>query len=455
VVPTAGPGSFEPELVPTPDPTHAATHAALERERARHQALAALGLDSLHGEEGRAAIVSRTLDAVRRLLPCDHVALLSVEADALEVLVATDPRGAGHRLPRAGSLADLAVREGGPTRSDDLRADPRLAVDARVLGAQLLAGWTVPMVVGDEVRVLSCVTTSPWEERVESEAFLQAAANLLVADDARRAAATAARTSEAALRDALDRERRATEELREVGEFKNALLAAVSHELRTPLTSVIGFAELLQRHDGDLVADRRQHVLTGLVRNARRLERLLGDLLDLDRLDRSVVEPVRRPTPVHELVARVLQRLDATDRRIHLDLPHVVATIDGPKVERIVENLLVNAVKHTALGSSIWVRVEPAADGLTLVVEDDGPGVPDALRESIFDAFVRGDGPHRSHSPGTGIGLSLVARFAALHGGRAWVDDRAGGGASFRVWLPDGPAERATGDLAHRNDAGR
>jgi signal transduction histidine kinase len=448
VVPRAGPESSDRGL----DPAHEDALDALRRERARHQALATLGLASLHGEEDRNAVVNQVLDAVRRLLPCDHVAVVAVDGDELEVDAATDPRGVGHRFPRAGSLVDLALREGGPTRSDDLRADPRLAVSGLVLGAQLLAGWTVPMVVEGSVQALSCVATEPWKERVESEAFLQAAANLLVADAARRTAAAAARTSEAALRDALERERRATEELREVGEFKNALLAAVSHELRTPLTSVIGFAELLQRHDEDLAADRRQHVLTGLARNARRLERLLGDLLDLDRLDRSVVEPVRRPTRIHELVARVLQRLDAADRRIHLDLPDLVATIDGPKVERIVENLLVNAVKHTGSGASIWVRVEPVADGIILVVEDDGPGIPDGTKASIFDAFVRGDGPHRSHSPGTGIGLSLVARFAALHGGRAWVVDRPGGGASFRVALPDGPPERATGDLARRPD---
>jgi PAS domain S-box-containing protein len=255
--------------------------------------------------------------------------------------------------------------------------------------------------------------------------------------------------TEEALRRALEREQLATEELRQLGELKNALLAAVSHELRTPLTAVVGFAELLQRHDHDLPAERRRHLLARLNRNARRLERLLGDLLDLDRLDRSVVEPVRRPTDVSELIGRVVSRLDASDRTIHLELAPLVVPIDGPKMERIVENLLVNAVKHTHAGSSVWVRTDVTGDELLLVVEDDGPGVDDELKPTVFDAFVRGGASHRDHSPGTGIGLSLVARFAELHGGRAWVVDREGGGASFRVVIPLGPAEQEA-DLARR-----
>jgi two-component system, OmpR family, sensor histidine kinase MtrB len=76
--------------------------------------------------------------------------------------------------------------------------------------------------------------------------------------------------------------------------------------------------------------------------------------------------------------------------------------------------------------------------------------VADELKPMIFDAFVQGEGPHRTHSPGTGIGLSLVARFAELHGGSASVADRPGGGARFQVYLPDGPPEAGEGDLAHR-----
>jgi signal transduction histidine kinase len=108
--------------------------------------------------------------------------------------------------------------------------------------------------------------------------------------------------------------------------------------------------------------------------------------------------------------------------------------VDAPKVERMLENLLSNAARHTPPDSHIWVSVTSEDGGAMLVVEDDGPGVPDDMKEAIFEAFQRGR--DAAELPGTGIGLSLVARFAELHGGRVWVEDRPGGGASFRIFLP-------------------
>ena len=131
------------------------------------------------------------------------------------------------------------------------------------------------------------------------------------------------------------------------------------------------------------------------------------------------------------------------ERSVELDLEPVIASIDAAKVERIVENLLVNATRHTAPSASLWVRVRPGPGGVLLVVEDDGPGVPEEMREAIFEPFRQVPGAAHP-SPGVGIGLSLVARFAELHGGRAWVEEREGGGASFQVVLPDsGPGDEA------------
>jgi two-component system, OmpR family, sensor histidine kinase MtrB len=114
-------------------------------------------------------------------------------------------------------------------------------------------------------------------------------------------------------------------------------------------------------------------------------------------------------------------------------------------VERIVENLVVNAARHTEAGTAIWVRVEPRPDGVLLVVEDEGPGVPAQLREQIFQPFHQGRNV-ADHAPGSGIGLALVAQFASLHDGRAWIEDRPGGGASFRVFLPGIQRPVPTGD---------
>jgi signal transduction histidine kinase len=103
-------------------------------------------------------------------------------------------------------------------------------------------------------------------------------------------------------------------------------------------------------------------------------------------------------------------------------------------IERVVDNLLVNASKHTPAHAAIRVRLRAVGNGAEIVVEDDGPGVPLELRDALFRPFERGPSAN-PQSPGVGLGLSLVARFAELHGGRAWVDDGPGGGAAFHVLL--------------------
>jgi signal transduction histidine kinase len=169
--------------------------------------------------------------------------------------------------------------------------------------------------------------------------------------------------------------------------------------------------------------------------NARKLSRLLSDLLDLDRLAQGIIEPRRAPTDVAELVRHAVADTGVTESRIvHVDADPLVVDIDAAKVERIVENLLVNALRHSD-GAELWVRVRPEAEGVLVVVEDDGAGVPEALRAGIFEPFRQGTDV-KSHAPGVGVGLTIVSNFAQLHGGRAWVEERAGGGASFRVYLP-------------------
>jgi signal transduction histidine kinase len=230
---------------------------------------------------------------------------------------------------------------------------------------------------------------------------------------------------------------RMADQLRALDEMKNAILTAVSHELRTPLTVVLGLARTLHDREGVLSVPQRLDILRRLTASGEKLERLLSDLLDLDRLGRGIIEPRRVPTDVGDLVRRIVESSQmAGDRPVEFDGVSAMASIDAPKVERIIENLLVNAAKHTPPGSRVVVRVKAESGGIHIAVDDSGPGVPAHLREDIFQPFRQG--PQQSpHSPGVGIGLSLVARFAELHGGRAWVEPRPGGGSSFRVFLAD------------------
>jgi PAS domain S-box-containing protein len=242
---------------------------------------------------------------------------------------------------------------------------------------------------------------------------------------------------------ALEREREVAQELRALDKMKNTFLDAVSHELRTPLAAIVGIGITLEHKADSLSRQDRNDLYVRLVVNARKLNRLLDDLLDLDRLTHGIVAPKRRRTDVAALARRIADDWALlSDRQPQVVAEPVTVSLDPAKVERIVENLLGNAARHTPPESPVWVRVERPADGegVLIAVEDAGAGVPEELRDSVFEPFRQGpDAP--AHAPGFGIGLTLVARFAELHGGRAWVEDRPGGGSSFRVLIPDAPEE--------------
>jgi PAS domain S-box-containing protein len=253
---------------------------------------------------------------------------------------------------------------------------------------------------------------------------------------------TEQKRAEQELAQALDLERKAVERLREADDMKNTFLTAVSHDLRTPLSAILGSAITLESADelGIPEEDRRQ-LIRSLSKKARRLTAMVNDLLDIDRLTRGQVQPRREMVDLGALIGRTAAESDVLEERtVHVQAEPIEAWIDESMVVRIVENLLVNAAKHTPPTSSIWVGASRVPDGVVLRVEDDGPGVAEGERSRLFEPFERGE--RSAPSPGLGVGLSLVARFAEAHGGRAWVEDRAGGGASFRVLFPD-PATRS------------
>jgi signal transduction histidine kinase/putative methionine-R-sulfoxide reductase with GAF domain len=259
---------------------------------------------------------------------------------------------------------------------------------------------------------------------------------LMVDITERKAAERALRASERKYSDAFKREREAAQRLRMLDEMKNTFLEAVSHDLRTPLTSILGSALTLERSKLDLPAEDALDMVGRIAANARKLERLLSDLLDLDRLQRGIVSPKRRATDLEDFVLRAVAEMDTQGRRIELDIQPGSVQIDQAKTERILENLLSNSLRHTPEDAKIWVRARPQNDGVLFIVEDDGPGVPAELHEAIFEPFRQAPGSSSVHAPGVGIGLSLVRRFAELHGGNAWAEEREGGGASFHVFLP-------------------
>jgi PAS domain S-box-containing protein len=253
---------------------------------------------------------------------------------------------------------------------------------------------------------------------------------------------TASKEANEDLARALDLERQATEEMRRADEIKTTFLTAVSHDIRTPLSAILGNALTLEEGDRLGITDEERKQLThSLAAKARRLNTIVTDLLDTERLARGVIEPKLQEIAVGRLISLLVWDSESmAGRQVHVDTRSVSAWIDPQMISRIVENLLMNAARHTPPECQVWVKVLPAGDDVLIAVEDDGPGVPEEHRASVFRPFEHG--PMTSeHNPGVGIGLSLVARFAELHGGTAWVEEREGGGASFRVRIPRGDPE--------------
>ncbi len=206
--------------------------------------------------------------------------------------------------------------------------------------------------------------------------------------------------------------------------------ADVSHELRTPLTTMLNSMQVIQNRESTLPVDLREPVGL-LAEDLARFRHLVTDLLEIARyeagdelvLDRVVVADLVRRTADGEAGRPVTQVAD--------DVADAVLRVDKRRLDRVVANLVRNAEDHG--GGCVAVRVERGEGTIRVLVDDAGPGVPPELRERVFDRFTRGSG---TTAAGVGLGLSIVMRHVALHGGRVHAQERPGGGARFVVELP-------------------
>jgi two-component system, OmpR family, sensor kinase len=209
-------------------------------------------------------------------------------------------------------------------------------------------------------------------------------------------------------------------------------VADASHELRTPLTSILANLELLE---SELGGERREMAESAL-RSSRRMRRLVGDLLLLARADAGREVPA---VPVDMSAVAREATLEAgalsSDHPLSLDLPgHVTVNGVEDDLHRLAGNLIENALLHTPPGTPVTVSVRRDGDSAVLEVADRGPGVPEPLRERVFERFASGAGD--ASSRGSGLGLAIVKAVADAHGGRVELSEADGGGARFRVTLP-------------------
>jgi signal transduction histidine kinase len=236
----------------------------------------------------------------------------------------------------------------------------------------------------------------------------------------------------------LEQQQEAVARLEALDELKTTFLGVASHELRTPATAISGLASLLASRWDALREEDRRAFATRIATNADALNALVQDLLDFARLERGDLRLALAPVDLDITVERVLARLDSvwgSHSVLRSVEPGVQVLGDVNAIERILTNLVSNAVKFSPADADVQVLVESRDGRARLVVDDSGPGVPPEEREKIFVRFFRGTGDEVVRTRGVGIGLSVVQDFVAQMGGSVHVEDSPAGGARFVVEL--------------------
>jgi two-component system sensor histidine kinase KdpD len=240
----------------------------------------------------------------------------------------------------------------------------------------------------------------------------------------------------------LRREGLQIELLRRTDALRSALLSSVSHDLRTPLASIKAAASSLLQEDVQWSEEERRSFAAAIVRESDRLNRLVGNLLDMSRIEGGALKPEKEWYPFDELVHDVLDHLQGLlqERRVDTfipdDLPPV--ELDYLQMDQVLTNLIENAVRYTPSRSPIEIRVEVRDQHLWVSIADYGPGIPPGDLERIFDKFYRVLSTKRrgTSTMGTGLGLAVCRGLVEAHGGRIWAENRAEGGAIFYFTLP-------------------
>jgi two-component system sensor histidine kinase KdpD len=226
--------------------------------------------------------------------------------------------------------------------------------------------------------------------------------------------------------------------LRRTDELKSALLGAVSHDLRTPLASIVASAGSLRQTDVRWTPAERESFLSDIENEARRLSRIVSNLLDLSRMESGTLHPERSWYDVAALIDDVVGRLrpltqdHPVDVRVPEDLPPV--SLDYVEIDQVLSNLLENAARHTPPGTAIVVSAVIQGPEVIVEVSDDGPGVPEDALDRVFEPFFRGSSGGAPR--GTGLGLAVARGLVEAHGGHISVRNRPEGGAVFRFTLP-------------------
>jgi signal transduction histidine kinase len=310
------------------------------------------------------------------------------------------------------------------------------------LGAVLLSGW-VMFHMGDDVKILAVTAGSALTAIVAALLVAKSIADAL--DRVRGASLELARgdlqarapaDGPAEVRDLAVSFNEMGENLRRLFDSRRELVAWASHDLRTPLANMQAMLEALE----DGLAQPEEYV-PALREQVHALSQLVDDLFELSRIDAGALTLELRSLPVAPVVSSSLRGIEAEARLRHVRLAsevdeRVTARFAPDKVERVLVNLLANALRHTPSDGAVAVRVVPLPDEVRFAVEDTGDGLDAEARERMFERFWRGDRARTTR--GAGLGLAIARGLVEAHGGRIWAEDGEDGGARICFTLPAG-----------------
>lgn len=327
-------------------------------------------------------------------------------------------------------VSALAADERTTTSSDDVMEDPRLEAGegtARPIDQVergIRAVLATPLEWGDQLLgVVAFHSKTPRKWTDSDVALIEAAARevSIALNHARQ------------FSDAVE----AAEKLKRVDEMRSDFVTMVSHELRSPMTVVAGIADILKKRQAALTQEQRSELIDTLGREARRLTRLVSEVLDLEAIDQGGMELQLGEVDLAELAREAVTDAGLADRTdLSVGRGNAVVTADSDRVKQVLLNLLSNAAKFS--DAPIHVTVSPEKDAVRVAVSDEGPGISADDQARLFQRFTRLESTTR-RKPGSGLGLYLSRSIVDAHGGEIWVDSEVKKGSTFQFRLARRP----------------
>ena len=451
-----GNGDFAAEDIPEAPPDTVGALGRALRELAHH-------LDSRFREHDRIdqitteinhglmldEILGNVYDAFKGIIPYERIGFSLIDESSNTVYarwarteLRTVKLTAGYRASLAGSSLQGIIASGRPRIINNLEEYLRLNPDSEstrlIVDEGLRSSLTCPLIV-DGLPVgfmfFSSVAKYAYED-VHIETFERIAAQLSVIVDKGRIA------SDLALRK--EEIERQNEELTRINELKNRLLGAVAHDLRNPIAAVQMTAELLADGNGRLSAAERETFLADIRDQAGYMTRLIDDLLDTAQLESGRLELDLQPIDLGDLLAISVARHAALasrkETRVELAGCPAAAVVPGDPVRlrQALDNLISNSVKFSPPGSRVAVECVASEGAFSIRVSDDGPGIPEAEQDRLFQFYERTANRPTGGEASTGLGLAITRRIVEAHGGDIGVDSPPGRGATFWFSLPAG-----------------